>query len=159
MELAARELHKNWPATFKDRAHNLLIPMPSTKGRLKQRGMHHMLFLAQQLHFRLPTSATCIAPVLGLSPGVRAQTDIPSTSGRIRNIVNGMTLSSPDRIIDKNILLLDDVLTTGASLCSAASLLLGAGAKTVSALTLASTDSMTAARQSLQQSLPLSPCW
>ncbi|MBQ4084839.1 MAG: ComF family protein, partial [Alphaproteobacteria bacterium] len=58
---------------------------------------------------------------------------------RARNVKNAFGVSEPEKIKGKNILLIDDVLTTGATLSSCAHALKKAGAKKVYCLTLART--------------------
>ena len=56
---------------------------------------------------------------------------------RFENIKGAFRVKEPIKIIDKNILLIDDVFTTGATLSEAASTLKNAGAKRVLAFSLA----------------------
>ena len=57
-------------------------------------------------------------------------------SQRIKNIKNAFTVKDPNAVIGKHILLIDDVMTTGATLNECAKVLRKAGAKTVNALTI-----------------------
>ncbi len=56
---------------------------------------------------------------------------------RWRNIKDCFALRNPEQIKDKRILLIDDVLTTGATCSEAAFVLKAAGASNVTVLTLA----------------------
>jgi len=53
------------------------------------------------------------------------------------NINNAFTLNLPEAVRNKNIILIDDVVTTGATLEEIAKLIKTAGAKTVHGLTVA----------------------
>ena len=55
---------------------------------------------------------------------------------RIKNVKNAFMVRHPQNIIGKNILLIDDVMTTGSTLNECAKVLHKAGAKTVNALTI-----------------------
>jgi ComF family protein len=62
-----------------------------------------------------------------------------SEQQRLVNLQNAFIVHSPDLIRNARILLIDDVLTTGATLNTAAEALLMAGARRVDALTIAAT--------------------
>ena len=72
---------------------------------------------------------------------VRAAATIPQSAlGRAQravNIKNAFGLNDPDQLIDKRILLIDDVYTTGATVNECTRLLLNRGARYVDVLTLA----------------------
>lgn len=61
-------------------------------------------------------------------------------SQRRENLIDSLHVKEPGEIAGKNVLLVDDVFTTGATLRAAAAALKGAGAAHVSALTLARVD-------------------
>jgi predicted amidophosphoribosyltransferase len=60
-----------------------------------------------------------------------------SDSQRQANVRKAFKCRRPDRILRQRILLIDDVMTTGATVASAAKALLDEGAMRVSVLTLA----------------------
>jgi ComF family protein len=116
-----------------------LVPMPLTRERLAQRGYNQALELAKPLaaHANKPIDTRSLlrlherAPQHGLT---RAQ--------RMAN-VRGVFVLAPERVsavAEQNICLVDDVMTSGASLHAAAQCLLHAGAQAVSAVVLARTD-------------------
>ena len=72
---------------------------------------------------------------------IRAAATVPQSAlGRAQravNIKNAFDLNDPDKVIDKRILLIDDVYTTGATVNECTRLLLNCGVRHVDVLTLA----------------------
>ncbi len=120
-----------WPKW--ETAVDLIIPIPLHAQRRKMRGYNQATLLAEKF------GAYCNIQV--------RENDLQ----RIKNTTPQVTLNAEDRqnnmkqafvannanIKGKNILLIDDVCTTGATMASAAEALLHAGAKTVSGYCLA----------------------
>lgn len=108
-------------------ASDLLVPMPLHRRRLGQRGYNQALELAQPLArawgLRLDTRS------LHRTRATAAQTDLDAAARR-RN-VRGAFAALPERVRGRRILLLDDVITTGATVGEAAATLLAAGAAEV----------------------------
>ncbi|MDR2324686.1 MAG: ComF family protein [Acidovorax sp.] len=111
------------------------IPIPPSAQRLRTRGYHHSLLLARALD----------AP--GLLPhGLQRLHHTAAQAGqgraaRLRNLRGAFSVpdAARDRIAGQTVLLVDDVITTGATLHMAALALLQAGAASVSAVALART--------------------
>jgi ComF family protein len=104
------------------------VPVPSTARRTIQRGYNPALELAR--HLGLPVRARSLVrkverPQVGLK---RAE--------RQANLV-GAFAPGPDRAAGRSLLLIDDVVTTGATATAAVAALLEAGAQSVSVLVLA----------------------
>jgi ComF family protein len=124
-----------WVEPALDRA-DLVLPMPLSTQRLAERGFNQALLLARCL---APRKA---APQLLLR--VRhsvAQTTL-DRKDRLGN-VKGAFAVHPDgmaRLRGAHVVLVDDVMTSGASMFTAASALRQAGAASVAALVLARTD-------------------
>jgi len=113
-----------------------VLPMPLSRERLAERGYNQSWLLARQL---APDKAEA-----GLLLRVRhtpPQRTLPR-SARLANL-QGAFATEPLRtreVRGRHLLLVDDVMTSGASLHSAAHALLQAGAARVSALVLARTE-------------------
>lgn len=110
-----------------------LIPVPLHPSRLRQRGFNQSLLLAQ--HAAVHRSA----PVLDVLARVRrtqAQAQLPAAS-RDANVRGAFALKPGPSVAGKTVILVDDVLTTGATLTSCAAALLDAGAAGVKVATLA----------------------
>jgi ComF family protein len=117
---------------------DLILPMPLSTERLRERGYNQALLLARQLSRDAPdkTNAHLLLRIRHTPPQqglTRAQ--------RVRNL-RGAFLVEPlhtAQVQQRCVLLIDDVMTTGASLHAAALALHSAGAAGVSALVLART--------------------
>jgi len=112
------------------------IPVPLHGSRLRQRGFNQALLLAHHLHEKHGIS-------LSFDNLVRMRRTMPqvelSAEERIKNVADAFALRRPDEIYAKNVVIVDDVFTTGATMNECASVLKAAGAAEVVALTLART--------------------
>lgn len=114
----------------------LLIPIPLSKKRLRERGFNQCELLTNGLekldggrNFSLSTTA------LQKVKETPSQTKIESRAEREKNLKN--CFSASDKAAGRNIILIDDVSTTGATLEEARRTLLRAGARKVIAFTFA----------------------
>ena len=117
-------------------AADLVIPMPLSAKRLRERGFNQALQLARHL---APdkTDATLLLRIRHTPP----QTDLHRAQ-RLANVQNAFAIE-PLRVqalAGKRLVLVDDVMTSGASLHAAARVLRQAGAAHVTALVLARAD-------------------
>ncbi len=116
-----------------------VLPMPLSRQRLSQRGYNQTLLLARHL---VPGSAPARTDA-GLLLRVRdtpPQHSLPRAE-RLRNVTGAFAVE-PLRAIElrgKRVVLVDDVMTTGASLFAAAQTLREAGAAHITAVVLART--------------------
>jgi ComF family protein len=110
-----------------------LVPVPLHPSRLKQRGFNQSRLLAIEL-----SKATSV-PMLEVLIRVRrtrAQATL-AANDRAENVRGAFALAEGQSVQDLNLILVDDVLTTGATLSASAETLRRAGAASVSAATLA----------------------
>lgn len=124
-----------WVEPALDRA-DLMIPMPLSTHRLAERGFNQALLLARHL------APGKIAPDLLLRVRHSAPQTTLDRKDRLGN-VKGAFAVDPGRISrlrDAHVVLVDDVMTSGASIFTAAEVLRQAGAAHVTALVLARTD-------------------
>lgn len=112
---------------------SMVMPVPLHPARVRRRGYNQALLLAREMARRvdLPLHEKAL---------IRHR-DTPSQVGlsrseRRQNVHDAFTCTTTD-VAGGHILLVDDVLTTGATLEACAAALLGAGAATVWAITLA----------------------
>lgn len=113
----------------------ILCPIPLSRQRQRWRGFNQSQKLCETFSEALGL-AQC--EYLVRRRNTKTQKDL-SKSDRQKNVKNCFVLNSISTklIINQNILLVDDVATTGATLNAAAEVLMLAGAKTVWALTIA----------------------
>jgi ComF family protein len=134
--LSTSEIIKYWSNLFVESDFDLIIPMPANYLRHKQRGFNQSLIIAKYLIKYTKLKNIKIADVLRASVKRRAQADL-SINARIKNMKSGFTCIKPTKIINKNVLLIDDVITTGSSIKSAIDCLSANGARKVDVLSLA----------------------
>lgn len=109
-----------------------VVPVPLHASRLEQRGYNQALLLAQ---------AVCAHTGLALADGLLIRMHATDTqlhrdrTERIQAMRGAFAVPDPAKVRDRHILLVDDVLTTGATAMSCAQALREAGAASVSLLT------------------------
>ncbi|MEO8637667.1 MAG: phosphoribosyltransferase family protein [Candidatus Taylorbacteria bacterium] len=125
-------------ALFENFKNPLLIPVPTSKKRLQKRGFNQMELLGGELK-SLDENRT-----FEFSPGIliKIKDTLPQTllkdrRLRLGNLVGCFAVTDAQKIKNRNIILIDDVLTTGATLAEAKRALINAGARRVIAFTLA----------------------
>ena len=111
-----------------------LVYVPLHPGRLRERGYNQSALLARELGGRidLPVVEDCLVRVRHARPQVRA-VDVEE---RRRNVADAFVCRD-ERVKGKQIILIDDVCTSGATLESCAAALKDGGAMSVWGLTLA----------------------
>lgn len=113
---------------------DILVPIPLSSVKQRERGYNQSEWLAKSIaaHYRKPL----ITNILEKNQETQSQTRL-TRKERWTNIKGTFTIKHPMRIKNQSILIIDDLLTTGATLSEAALALKQAGATTVGALTLA----------------------
>ena len=114
--------------------YDVIIPVPLHIGRLRWRGFNQAAMLAAAVARRIDRP-------LDLRTLVRVRETPPQTRQnqveRVRNLKRAFAVRRPARIASRSVLLIDDVMTTGATADECARTLLAAGARRVDVLTLA----------------------
>jgi len=113
---------------------DMVIPIPLHKLRLREREFNQAELLARRVAEEF--SLTLCSSNLWRKYHRQAQMEL-SDEKRWKNIKGCFSLRNPVEIKGKNIFLVDDVLTTGATCSEAASVLKASGAASVFVLTLA----------------------
>ena len=113
-----------------------LLPLPLAPERLRERGFNQSLLLARRLSGR-KTEATLLRRVRHSAP--QASLD---RAARLRNVRGAFQLDPAQlaRVPGRHLCLIDDVMSTGATLFEAAHVLRAAGAARITALVLARND-------------------
>lgn len=114
-------------------ASDRIVPVPLHPGRLRQRGFNQALLLARSF---FPGSRSIRSGLLVRHRATPPQTGL-SGEARRRNLKGAFQVPAPEEIVGRNVLLVDDVFTTGATVDECARALRRAGAAEVQVLTLA----------------------
>jgi ComF family protein len=122
------------PLPLADNDYDLVIPVPLHRGRLRWRGFNQAALLGAAVAHRLrrPLDVSTLARMRATPPQTAQGHD-----ARRRNVRAAFAVKHPHRIANRRVLLVDDVMTTGATADECARTLLGAGARRVDVLTLA----------------------
>ncbi len=113
---------------------DLLVPVPLHRMRLIRRRFNQSALLGHALAAR--SEVACAPDALIRVRPTPSQGRL-SRAARARNVRGAFKVRRSDKINGRRIVLVDDVLTTGATASSCARALLGAGAASVDVLTLA----------------------
>jgi ComF family protein len=115
---------------------DLIMPVPLHSDRLRTREFNQSLLLADHIarHLTRPVSANNLVRRVATDP----QTTL-SRQARLRNLRKAFAVRSPHEIVDRRVLLIDDVFTTGTTVNECAKTLKKTGAESVTVLTLART--------------------
>jgi ComF family protein len=110
----------------------LVCPLPTASARVRERGFDHAKLIAR--NFSMQTGLQR-AHILGRRTNIR---QLGATrSQRLIQMADEFFVQEPSKVSGRSILLIDDVVTTGASISAAAKVLKKAGAKRVVALVFA----------------------
>ncbi len=96
---------------------DFIVPLPLHKSRLKQRGYNQSEQLAQGIS--LVTNIPMRTDILVRKRNTETQT-LKSEVQRWENLQDGFECRSPEELTGKHILLVDDVMTTGATVVACA---------------------------------------
>jgi ComF family protein len=112
-----------------------VVPVPLHPKRLRTRGFNQATIIAQAVSkaLKLPLDEVSLLRV-STTEKYRAGLD---RKGRRDTVTGAFEVAQPRLIAGENILLVDDVFTTGATVSACAAVLAGAGASNVFVLTLA----------------------
>ena len=142
----------------------ILIPIPLSRERIMERGYNQAELICREI-VKIQNSSKNLAPPLApLSLSRRGaggeasisneaftlltnvlikpkdtehQAHIEDRATRLKNIIGSFAIKNPEKIKGRNIILIDDVITTGATLTEAKKTLKRAGARKVIAFTVA----------------------
>ncbi|MEK7162968.1 MAG: ComF family protein [Patescibacteria group bacterium] len=114
----------------------VIVPIPLHPHRERERGFNQAKLLAEIIacHFNLPM-VNSLKRIKNNDP----QAKMKNSEKRIKNISGCFEIKNPEAIQEKNIILIDDVFTSGATINEAVKILKEGGAKKIIALVLAKT--------------------
>lgn len=115
-------------------AADLILAVPLHPARKRERGYNQAQLLAQALGRLL--DKPCPENIIARARHTQTQTKL-NKQQRLENVKDIFTVKKPETVKGKTVILIDDVLTTGATIGSCARTLLNAGASQVLALTAA----------------------
>jgi len=113
----------------------LLIPIPLSKRRERERGFNQSLLLAEAILKLDGGQNFALSTALSKVKDTQSQTKTESKGERIRNLIG--CFKADASVKGRNIILIDDVATTGATLEEASKTLRRAGARKIIAFTVA----------------------
>jgi competence protein ComFC len=112
---------------------DLVTAVPLHRERLREREFNQSLLIAEGISKEF---SLILANTLEKKRRTLYQNELLKTE-RFKNLIDAFGISPKADIADKNILLIDDIMTTGSTLSECAKTLLTGGAKSVKCLTLA----------------------
>lgn len=118
---------------------DIIVPVPTHKRRLKKRGYNQVLPFAMAIAkvFDIP----CVDTVLIKIKHTKTQV-FQTKEERWNSVADNFQLSKNEVVFGKHILLVDDLITTGATVEACSKVLLDAGVKHLSLATIAIASSM-----------------
>ena len=116
----------------------ILMPIPLSKKRIRERGFNQTSLICAEL-VKLDKNQNFILEknILTKIKNGEHQANIENRQERLKNIVGSFSVKNPESIKGGNIILIDDVTTTGATLNEAKKTLRKAGAKKIIAFAVA----------------------
>jgi len=132
-EIAVRISRLQWPCDVLEER-TAIIPLPLAGVRERERGFNQSALIARHLShaWRIPVWENTVARVRA----TRSQTEL-TPGDRLSNVAGAFRPceSSLAQLVGAHVILLDDVVTTGATLGACATALFEAGARTISYVT------------------------
>ena len=113
----------------------VILPIPLAKSRLRERGYNQLEEVLRQVDAHVLSCHMIQTSLLLRTRDTQAQTSL-SKEARLLNMIGAFSVQNPH---DPNVhyIILDDVITTGATMRSAHEALIASGAKKVTCLALA----------------------
>ena len=119
----------------------ILIPIPLSSARLRERGFNQAELICREI---IRINNLCHGLNMQLEKNVLVkpkdtehQAHIKDRRTRIKNMANTFIVKNNELVKNKNIILIDDILTTGATLGEARKVLKNVGARKIIAFTVA----------------------
>ena len=133
-EILTRYLIKNLALDIKD---FVLVPIPLHWRKEKQRGFNQAHLIADQ--FAKNTGLVTAKNILKRMKNTASQVELKDKEKREINVRGCFAVEKPELLFQKNVIIIDDVFTTGATMKEVASVIKKAGAKKIIGLVVAKT--------------------
>lgn len=119
---------------YLDKSFDLIVPVPLHSSKLRQRGYNQSDYFAQGLAevLNIPWSNQCLQRTRATPTQTRK-----NQLERFKNVENAFYIADVAGVCEKRLLLVDDVITTGATLEACSIVLLAAGSREISIATIA----------------------
>ncbi|MFH0803848.1 MAG: phosphoribosyltransferase family protein [Candidatus Tagabacteria bacterium] len=134
-DLIFKRIVMTLPEFMRDMNKTLIIPIPLSKKRHRERGFNQTeligRFLSDKMSIRMANN------VLYKIKETISQVEIKDREKRLKNLEGAFEVKNAEIIKNKNIILIDDITTTGATLSEARRILKDAGAKKIIGLVVA----------------------
>lgn len=101
---------------FENFTNPIIIPIPVSKKGLRKRGFNQVTLIAESFVKQTGNTIPLYNDVLMKSHETKKQARNKKRKERFTNIAGSFCLQHPEKITNRNIILLDDVTTTGATL-------------------------------------------
>ncbi len=115
----------------------LLVPIPQSQEHAHEKGFNQSRMLAQAIAKKNAHSGLLLSDALKKVRETTPQAKMLSRSQRLKNLVGAFAVPAEKSVEGKNIIIIDDVITTGSTMTEAKRALRTAGAKQVFALAIA----------------------
>ncbi|MCX6757389.1 MAG: phosphoribosyltransferase family protein [Candidatus Nomurabacteria bacterium] len=116
----------------------ILIPIPLSKKRMHERGFNQAELICKKLvDLDTEKNLTLVTNVLIKTKETEHQAKIRDRNIRLKNLCNSFEIKNSEKIKNRNIILIDDVTTTGATFNEAKKVLKQKGAKKIIAFAIA----------------------
>lgn len=112
-----------------DLSNFIIISIPLHSDRFKERGFNQSELIAEIVSQKI--KASLIKNNLKRIKATKNQAELKNVNERLTNIENCFVLNDPKEISGKNIILVDDVFTSGSTMSEAVKVLKQAGAKKI----------------------------
>ncbi|MFH0806237.1 MAG: phosphoribosyltransferase family protein [Candidatus Brennerbacteria bacterium] len=114
-----------------------MAPIPLHPKRERERGFNQSVLFAEALQHHEPFRHVPLVSALQRVRQTETQTERPDYEARKKNVANCFEVSDIQSVRGNNILLVDDVTTSGATLAEATRVLKSSGARHITALVFA----------------------
>ncbi len=115
----------------------LLVPIPITPKRKRERGFNQAAVLARELARQNSDLLSYEPKIVAKIKDTPTQVSIKGRAARLKNLQGAFAVTDPAKVKNQTVIVLDDVITTGATVAEARRALRAAGARKVLALAVA----------------------